>query len=103
VPHPPALTPSPPSIPAGTKEMQARNYQQRKENERKRRELFDDGLVKFKSGDLQGALVDFENVVAMEPRNFVGDSGARITPILPVRFQDRGMDCCPRLPRSLVP
>lgn len=33
---------------AGTKEVQARNYVTRKETERKRRELFDDGLVKFK-------------------------------------------------------
>lgn len=38
---------------AGTKEMQARNYVQRKEAERKRRELFDDALVKFKKGDLE--------------------------------------------------
>jgi hypothetical protein len=70
---------------AGTKEMQARNYAQRKESERKRRELFDDALAKFKAGDIQSSLVDFENVVAMEPRNYVGDSGARVTPILQVR------------------
>ncbi len=38
---------------AGTKEIQARNYVQRKEAERKRRELFDDALVKFKKGDIE--------------------------------------------------
>jgi hypothetical protein len=37
---------------AGTKEMQARNYVTRKEQERKRRELFDDALDKFKAGDI---------------------------------------------------
>lgn len=35
---------------AGTKEIQERNYVARKEAERKRRELFDDALAKFKSG-----------------------------------------------------
>jgi hypothetical protein len=37
---------------AGTKEMQARNYVARKEQERKRRELFDDALGKLRAGDL---------------------------------------------------
>lgn len=77
---------------AGTKEMQARNYVTRKEQERKRRELFDDALDKFKAGDLAGALVDFENVAALEPRNFVGDNGARVTPILPVTQYN--IACC---------
>ncbi|GBF94159.1 hypothetical protein Rsub_07146 [Raphidocelis subcapitata] len=45
--------------------------------------------IKRNFGDMsapspQGALVDFENVAALEPRNFVGDSGARVTPIMPV-------------------
>ena len=34
--------------------MQSRNYISRKENERKRREMFDDGLDKFKAKDLEG-------------------------------------------------
>jgi hypothetical protein len=80
--------------PAGTKEMQARNYATRKESERKRRELFDDALAKFKQGDLQSSLVDFENVVAMEPRNFLADSGARVTPILQVRRPGPAAACC---------
>lgn len=37
---------------AGTKEIQERNYVARKENERKRRELFDDALASFKSGNI---------------------------------------------------
>jgi sulfatase maturation enzyme AslB (radical SAM superfamily) len=38
---------------AGTKELQARNYIGRKEQERKRRELFDDALVKFNAGEIE--------------------------------------------------
>jgi hypothetical protein len=41
---------------------------------------------------LQGALVDFENVIAMEPRNFVGDNLSRVTPILPVTHYN--IACC---------
>jgi hypothetical protein len=77
---------------AGTKEMQARNYVSRKEQERKRRELFDDALAKFNKNDVEGALVDFENVVAMEPRNYVGDNLSRVTPILPVTHYN--IACC---------
>ena len=38
----------------GTKEMQARNYMNRKETEQKRRELFDTALKKFKKNDIEG-------------------------------------------------
>ena len=38
----------------GTREMQSRNYITRKENERKRREMFDDALDKFKDKDIEG-------------------------------------------------
>jgi len=33
--------------------LQARNYVSRKEQERKRRELFDDALAKFNKGDVE--------------------------------------------------
>eukprot|EP00882_Tetradesmus_deserticola_P017019 GHRQ01018205.1.p1 GENE.GHRQ01018205.1~~GHRQ01018205.1.p1 ORF type:complete len:171 (+),score=96.20 GHRQ01018205.1:399-911(+) len=77
---------------AGTKELQARNYVSRKEQERKRRELFDDALVKFNAGELEAALVDLENVAALEPRNYVGDNLSRVTPILPVTHYN--IACC---------
>ena len=38
----------------GTKEMQAANYRNRKETEKKRRELFDIALGKFRKNDIQG-------------------------------------------------
>lgn len=72
--------------------LQARNYVSRKEQERKRREVFDDALAKFNKSDIEGALVDFENVVAMEPRNYVGDNLSRVTPILPVTHYN--IACC---------
>jgi hypothetical protein len=77
---------------AGTKEIQERNYVARKENERKRRELFDDALAKFKSGDIPGSLVDFENILSMEPRNYVGDNFSRVTPIYKVTQYN--IACC---------
>ncbi|WIA37077.1 hypothetical protein OEZ86_014050 [Tetradesmus obliquus] len=77
---------------AGTKELQARNYVSRKEQERKRRELFDDALVKFNAGEIESALVDLENVAALEPRNYVGDNLSRVTPILPVTHYN--IACC---------
>ncbi|MEW5299906.1 MAG: hypothetical protein WDW36_002876 [Sanguina aurantia] len=77
---------------AGTKEIQERNYIQKRENERKRRELFDDALAKFKSGKVEDALVEFENIISLEPRNFVGDGGARNTPIFKVTQYN--VACC---------
>jgi len=77
---------------AGSKEMQARNYASRKEAERERRELFDDALVKFRKGEAELALVDFENVIGMEPRNFVGDNFSRVTNIY--RVAQYNVACC---------
>lgn len=77
---------------AGTKEIQERNYVARKEAERKRRELFDDALAKFKSGAVAESLVDFENILAMEPRNYVGDNFSRVTPIYKVTQYN--IACC---------
>lgn len=37
----------------GTKEMQEKKYIERKESERKRRELFYDALAMYKKGDLE--------------------------------------------------
>lgn len=40
----------------------------------------------------QSALVDLENVAALEPRNYVGDNLSRVTPILPVTHYN--IACC---------
>lgn len=77
---------------AGTKEMQARNYVSRKEAERERRELFDDALAKFRSGKVEEALIDFENVLALEPKNYLGDDFSRVTQVY--RVTQYNIACC---------
>ena len=77
---------------SGTKEMQQRNYLARKEDERKRRELFDDALTKFKSNQTESALIDFENVLGLEPKNYLGDDFSRVTQIY--RVTQYNIACC---------
>lgn len=84
---------------AGTKEIQARNYVSRKETERRRRELFDDALVKVKAGKIADAIMDFETVIGLEPRNYMGDNGSRVTPIYPLTQYNMACECR-RRPRS---
>lgn len=76
----------------GTKEVQQRNYVMRKEAERKRRELFDDALAKFKKGQYEQALIDFEDVIGLEPKNYLGDDFARTTQIY--RVSQYNVACC---------
>mmetsp|Transcript_40745 Transcript_40745/g.103203 ORF Transcript_40745/g.103203 Transcript_40745/m.103203 type:complete len:348 (+) Transcript_40745:113-1156(+) len=77
---------------AGTKEMQERNYITKKEAERKRREVFNDGMQKFGSGKIEEALIDFEEVIGMEPKNYVGDNFARVTDVYKVTQYN--VACC---------
>ena len=77
---------------SGTKEVQERNYIARKEAERKRRELFDDALSKFKGGKTEEALIDFENVLSLEPKNYLGDDFSRVTAIY--RVTQYNIACC---------
>ena len=77
---------------AGTKEIQARNYIARKENERKRKELFDDALADFRQGKIEDALVKFEDVKGMEPANYIGDSFERVSRIFLVTQYN--IACC---------
>lgn len=77
---------------AGTKEIQAKNYVGRKEAERERRELFDDALAKFRGGKTEEALIDFENVLSMEPKNYLGDDFSRVTRVY--RITQYNIACC---------
>lgn len=77
---------------AGTKEMQTKNYISRKETERKRRELFDDALEKFQKKDIEGALVDFEEVLGLEPAGYLGDNFSRHTQLYQV--SQYNVACC---------
>jgi len=77
---------------AGTKEMQERNYLTKKEAERKRRELFDESLAMFRAGKTEEALISFENVLGMEPKNYVGDDFSRVTKVY--RITQYNIACC---------
>lgn len=77
---------------AGTKEMQERNYIGKKEAERRRRELFDEALATFRAGKTEEALISFENVLAMEPKNYVGDDFSRVTKVY--RITQYNIACC---------
>lgn len=68
----------------GTQELQQRNYIAKKEEARKRRELFDDGLEKFQAGKYEDALLDWENVLGLEPANYMADNMARVSDVYQV-------------------
>jgi len=76
----------------GTQELQQRNYIKKKEEARKRRELFDDGLEKFQGGDYENALLDWENVIGLEPANYMSDSFAMVSDIYQVAAYNTA--CC---------
>ena len=62
---------------AGTKELQRRNYSESMEAKRKRMEMFEDGLEMFNNKDFEKALIMWEDVLGMEPKNYVGDDFSR--------------------------
>lgn len=76
----------------GTKEMQAANYQRMKQQEKERVALFDQALGKYNKRDPEGALIDFETVLAMEPPKYLGDDFARVTPVY--KATQYNVACC---------
>ena len=76
----------------GTKEVQAQNYVKAKELAAERVSLFEGALVKYNAGKHADALVDFENVLAMEPANYLGDDFARVTQVY--RATQYNIACC---------
>lgn len=77
---------------AGTKEIQERNYVAMKEMERKRKEMFEDALVDFRGGNIDKALVQFEEVKGLEPEKYIGDSFERVSRIYIVTLYN--IACC---------
>lgn len=76
----------------GTKEVQAANYARAKELQKERVQLFDTALAKFNKKDAEGALIDFETVLAMEPPKYLGDDFARVTPVY--KATQYNVACC---------
>ncbi|KAL6779838.1 TEF30 [Auxenochlorella protothecoides x Auxenochlorella symbiontica] len=77
---------------AGTKEVQLRNYDSKKRAEQERKDLFNMALSRFKAQNVEEALIDFENVLSMEPPNFLGDDFSRVTNI--ARVTQYNIACC---------
>lgn len=80
------------NVGAGTREIQMRNYKDRKENEKERSKLFTSALDKFKANDIEGALIDFENCISLEPKKYIGDDFARVSDICV--FSHYNCACC---------
>lgn len=76
----------------GTKEVQAANYAAAKKLEAERVALFDGALAKFNKKEYEGALIDFETVISMEPPKYLGDNFARTTPVY--RASQYNVACC---------
>ena len=77
---------------AGTQELQRRNYAESNEVKRKRMELFEDGLVEFNKAEFEKALIMWEDVIGMEPKNYVGDDFSRTTAIYRTAYYN--VACC---------
>jgi len=80
------------NVGSGTREVQTRNYIMRKELERKRREMFDDALAKFRSGKAEEALITFNEVIGLEPSKVMTDSFSRVTEVY--RVTQYNIACC---------
>lgn len=65
----------------GTRQIQERNYLDKKQKEKERRELFEIGMKKFNEGNVDAALIDFENVIATESVKYMGDNFARVSDV----------------------
>lgn len=76
----------------GTKELQAKNYAKRKNAEAEREERFEKALSLFQKKDIEAALIEFENVLAMEPKNYIGDDFSRTSQIY--RVTQYNIACC---------
>lgn len=76
----------------GTRQRQERNYMERKKREKERLELCEGALRKFNLGDIEGALIDFENVIATESTKFVGEDFSRVSKVCVISLYNSA--CC---------
>lgn len=77
---------------AGTRVVQQQNYEDRVKSERERTELFTTALDKFKGGKVEDALIDFENVISMEPSKYMSDAFSRVSDIC--MYSNYNAACC---------
>ena len=77
---------------AGTKEQQMQNFSKKKELEVQRLDMFDEGISLYNKNDFDGALIVFEEVAALEPKNYMSDSFQMATEIF--RVSQYNIACC---------
>jgi len=77
---------------SGTKEQQMSNYSKKKELEVQRLDMFDEAIQLYNKGEFDDALIIFEEVVALEPKNFMGDNFDMFTEIYKV--SQYNIACC---------
>jgi tetratricopeptide (TPR) repeat protein len=77
---------------AGTKEQQMNNYSKKRELETQRLDMFDEAIELYNGKDYDSALIIFEEVAALEPKNYMGDDFAKTTEIYKVAQYN--IACC---------
>ena len=77
---------------AGTKEMQMQNYSKKKELEVQRLDMFDEAIALYNKKDFDNALIIFEEVAALEPKNFMSDNFQTATEVYKVTMYN--IACC---------
>jgi len=77
---------------AGTKEQQMTNYSKKRELENQRLDLFDEAIDLYNKGDFDNALINFEEVAALEPKNYMADNFSTSSELLKVSTYN--IACC---------
>jgi tetratricopeptide (TPR) repeat protein len=77
---------------AGTKEQQMQNYSKKKELEVQRLDMFDEAIALYNKSDFDSALIIFEEVAALEPKNYMSDNFETATEIY--RVSQYNIACC---------
>lgn len=77
---------------AGTKEQQMNNYSKKRELENQRLDMFDEAIELYNAKDYDNALIVFEEVAALEPKNYMGDDFSKTTEIYKVAQYN--IACC---------
>jgi hypothetical protein len=60
--------------------------------EKKRTDMFNVAITSFKAQKFEEALIEFENIVALEPKNFIGDNFEKVTSLYKV--SQYNVACC---------
>jgi len=77
---------------SGTKEQQMNNYSKKRELENQRLDMFDEAIELYNGKDYDSALIIFEEVAALEPKNYMGDDFSKTTEIYKVAQYN--IACC---------